>query len=67
VLIPATAVQTAGGTSRVYVMNGDHVEERVVTVGQTVDALVEIASGLKAGERVATANLARLADGMKVQ
>ena len=42
-------------------------EERVVTVGQTVDAFVEIASGLKAGERVATANLARLADGTKVQ
>jgi membrane fusion protein, multidrug efflux system len=67
VLVPATAVQTAGGTSRVYVVNGDHVEERVVTVGQTVDALVEISTGVKAGERVATANLQQLADGTKVQ
>jgi RND family efflux transporter MFP subunit len=67
VLIPATAVQTAGGTSRVYVMNGDHVEERVVTVGQTVEPFVEIASGLKAGERVATTNLSQLSDGRKIQ
>jgi hypothetical protein len=49
------------------VVNGDHVEERVVTVGQTVDALVEISTGVKAGERVATANMPHLADGTKVQ
>jgi hypothetical protein len=42
------------------------VEERIVTVGQTVDAQVEISNGLKAGERVATTNVAQLADGAKV-
>jgi multidrug efflux pump subunit AcrA (membrane-fusion protein) len=47
-------------------VNGDHVEERVVTVGQTVDALVEISSGIKAGDRVATANLSQLADGTAI-
>jgi membrane fusion protein (multidrug efflux system) len=67
VLVPSGAVHTAGGTSRVYVVNGDHVEERLVTVGQTVDTLVEISSGLKAGDRVATTNLTQLADGTKVQ
>ena len=66
ILVPATAVQTTGGTSRVYVVNGDRAEERIVTTGQTVDALVEITSGLKAGERVATTNVTKLADGMKV-
>jgi len=66
VLVPAAAVQTAGGTSRVFIVNGDHVEERIVTVGQTVDALVEISNGLKAGERVATTNVAQLTDGAKV-
>jgi hypothetical protein len=65
--VPASAVHTAGGTSRVYVVNGDHVEERLVTVGQTVDTLVEISSGLKAGDRVATTNVTQLADGTKVQ
>src|SRR6185436_7308828 len=67
VLVPAAAIRTAGGTSRVFVVNGDHAEERVVTVGQTLDTLMEITNGLKAGERVATANVAQLADGTKVQ
>jgi len=67
VLVPNSAVHTAGGTSRVYVVNGDHVEERLVTVGQTVDTLVEISSGLKAGDSVATTNVTQLADGTKVQ
>jgi membrane fusion protein, multidrug efflux system len=65
-LVPAPAVQTAAGTSRVYVVAGDHVEERVVTVGQLVEPLVEITSGLKAGERVATAHVAQLADGTPI-
>jgi multidrug efflux pump subunit AcrA (membrane-fusion protein) len=65
-LVPAAAVQTTAGTSRVFVVVGDHVEERIVTVGQTVGPLVEIANGLKAGERVATTNVARLTDGAKV-
>ena len=67
VLVPAAALRTAGGTSRVFVVNGDHVDERVVGVGQTLDTLIEITNGLRAGERVATANVAQLADGTKVQ
>lgn len=66
VLVPAVAVQTLGGTSRVFVVAGDAVEERLVTTGQTVDAAVEITKGLKSGERVATTNLAQLVDGLKV-
>jgi RND family efflux transporter MFP subunit len=66
VLVPASAVQTTAGTSRVFIVNGDHVEERIVTVGQTVDSNVEISNGLKAGERVATTNVAQLSDGAKV-
>jgi RND family efflux transporter MFP subunit len=66
VLVPSGAVQTTAGTSRVYVVAGDHVEERVITVGTSIDSLVEITSGLKAGERVATANVAQLADGTPV-
>jgi membrane fusion protein (multidrug efflux system) len=67
VLVPATAVLTSAGTGRVYVMSGDHVEERIVTTGETVGDLVEITNGLKAGEHVATKNIAQLADGIKVQ
>jgi len=66
VLVPATAVQVSSGTSRVYVVSGDHVEERIVTTGQTVGDLVEITKGVKTGERVATKNVTQLADGTKV-
>jgi RND family efflux transporter MFP subunit len=66
VLVPAAAVQTIGGTSRVFVVNGDRVEERIVTAGQTVDDLVEISKGVKNGERVATRNVGKLVDGAHV-
>jgi RND family efflux transporter MFP subunit len=66
ILVPSSAVQTTGGTSRVYVVNGDRVEERIVTTGQTVDTLVEITNGLKPGERVATTNVQKLVDGARV-
>ena len=66
VLVPAAAIATTSGTSRLYVVTGDHVEERIVTTGQTVGDLVEITKGLKTGERVATKNVAQLADGTKV-
>ena len=66
VLVPAASVQVTSGTSRVYVVAGDHVEERIVTTGEAVGDLIEITKGLKAGERVATMNVARLADGIKV-
>jgi membrane fusion protein (multidrug efflux system) len=67
VLVPGTAVQTSAGTSRVYVVKGDRVEERVVTIGQKLDALVEISNGVKAGERVATTNVPQLVDGTKIK
>jgi membrane fusion protein, multidrug efflux system len=67
VLVPSSAVQTTAGSYRVYVVTGDTVEERVVTVGESLDRFVEITNGLKAGERVATTNVAQLADGTKVE
>jgi RND family efflux transporter MFP subunit len=66
ILIPASAVQAVGETSRVFVLVGDHVEERIVTTGQTVSTQVEVTSGLAAGAVVATSNLAQLSDGSPV-
>jgi RND family efflux transporter MFP subunit len=67
VLAPAVAVRTVSGTSRVFVVAGDRAEERIVTTGQKVDAFIEISSGLKSGERVATENVNQLIDGIKVK
>jgi membrane fusion protein (multidrug efflux system) len=67
VLVPAAAVRVVSGTARVFVVSGDRVEERIVTTGQNLDPLVEIVTGLKNGEKVATANVAQLIDGVKVK
>jgi RND family efflux transporter MFP subunit len=66
VLVPASAVETDGGTARLYVVQGDRAEERVVTTGQKVGSLVEIVEGVKPGELVASANVSQLVDGAKV-
>jgi RND family efflux transporter MFP subunit len=67
ILVPAAAVQTTAGTGRVFVVNGDRVEERIVTTGQPTGDSIEITRGLKAGERVATKNVGQLTDGMRVR
>jgi membrane fusion protein (multidrug efflux system) len=67
VLVPSAAVRIVSGTSRVFVLAGDHVDERIVTTGQALDPLVEITAGLKSGERVATENVTQLVDGIKVK
>ena len=67
VLVPASAVRVVSGTGRVFVVTGDHAEERIVTTGQKLDPLVEIVTGLKNGERVATENVNQLVDGIKVR
>ena len=66
ILVPAAAVRTISGTSRVFVVATDRAEERLVTVGQPVDDLIEVTTGLKKGERVATSNVTQLVDGARV-
>jgi membrane fusion protein (multidrug efflux system) len=67
VLVPTAAVRVVSGTSRVFVIAGDRAEERLVTTGQVLDQLIEITAGLSRGEKVATANVPQLVDGVKVQ
>jgi RND family efflux transporter MFP subunit len=66
VLIDRRVVREVGTTRRVFVINGDHVEERIVTLGQDVGPQVEVVSGLRAGEAVATSK-ATLTDGARVR
>jgi RND family efflux transporter MFP subunit len=66
-LVPASAVETVAGTSRVYVLAGNRVEERIVTIGEKVGDRVELATGIKAGEQVASNPRGKLADGVRVQ
>jgi multidrug efflux pump subunit AcrA (membrane-fusion protein) len=67
VLVPARAVRTESGVSRVFVIKDGHAEERLVQVGQTEGDLVQIKSGVAAGENVATTNIEQLSSGMAVK
>jgi RND family efflux transporter MFP subunit len=66
VLIPARAVVTEAGVSRVYVIKNGHAEQRLVQTGQKEGDLIEIKSGVAADEQVATSNLEQLTDGIAV-
>jgi multidrug efflux pump subunit AcrA (membrane-fusion protein) len=67
VLIPARAVTTESGVSRVFVIKNGHSEQRLVQLGQTEGDLVEVKSGIAADEQVATSNLEKLSDGVTVK
>lgn len=67
VLIPASAVRTEETTSHVFVLNNGHVEDRLVQLGQTEGELIEVKSGIREGELVATSNLEQLKDGAQVR
>lgn len=66
-LVPATAIETVAGTSRVYAVKGEKVEERIVTLGETVGSQVEVTSGLSNGDTVASEPKGRLTDGALVR
>jgi membrane fusion protein (multidrug efflux system) len=66
-LIPSSAVQKSTTASRVFVVVGEHVEERLVTTGEVQGDAIEATSGVSAGERVVIRGLERLRDGARVK
>lgn len=67
-LVPAAALETIAGTSRVYVVvGGQKVEERIVTIGEKVGDRVEITSGVAKGDVVVAQPNGRLVDGAAVK
>ena len=67
VLVPARAVVTEAGVSRVFVIKDGHAEQRLVQTGQTEGDLIEIKTGVAADEQVATSALERLSDGVAIK
>ena len=66
-LVPASAVETIAGTSRVYVVKSNTIDERIVTTGERVEAQIEITSGVAKDEKVAAEPKGRLSDGQQVK
>lgn len=65
-LVPASAIETVAGTTRVYVVTDGIVDERIVTTGERVGDRIEVTSGVTAGELIATEPRGRLTDGQAV-
>jgi RND family efflux transporter MFP subunit len=66
-LVPRKAVRRDGDRSLVFVVNGDTVERRAVTVGRELAGDAEILAGVSAGNVVVIEPPADLADGQRVR
>lgn len=67
VLVPARAVRTESGVSRIFVIKDGHAQQRLVQLGQSESDLVEVKGGVAADEQVATSNVDQLSDGVAVK
>ena len=67
VLVPARAVITEAGVSRLFVIKNGRAEQRVIQTGQTEGDLIEVKNGVAADEQVATSSLERLSDGVAIK
>lgn len=66
-IVPFKSVIRRGGSTAVFVADGDRVSLRTVTVGITDEAEIEITDGLQEGEEVAVEGHYGMADKTKVQ
>jgi RND family efflux transporter MFP subunit len=66
-LVPSSAVRRDGDRSVVFVLQGDRLERRAVTVGRPLGSDVEILAGVAAGEQVVVGGDDELADGQRVR
>jgi len=64
---PEASISTLAGVSTVYVIENNKARQQQVTLGVRQGQLVEITSGLKGNEIVATTNLSQLATGVQVK
>lgn len=60
--VPQNAVVAKAGSYYVFIMDGDRVKRQQVEVGQVLDELVEIKSGLKDGQTVVVTGVNTLKD-----
>ena len=67
IAVAEDSISTLAGVSTVYVIEGGKARAQQVTLGARQNSLVEITSGLKGTESLATSNLSQLATGVTVQ
>jgi HlyD family secretion protein len=64
--LPYSAMQYRYGVNRVFLVEGDKLTARELKIGDRLGERVEVLGGVKAGDRIATNDVDKLADGMKV-
>ena len=66
VMVRSESLQTFAGLTKLFVVEQNHIVERVVKTGLRKGDYVEILEGVKVGERVAVENLGKLTNGLAV-
>lgn len=66
VLVATSAVNRGAQEAVVFVLRGETVERRAVTLGDTRGDDIEVTAGLSGGETLAIGDFAKLADGVRV-
>jgi membrane fusion protein, multidrug efflux system len=66
-VIPLSAIRVDGNLRRIFVLVGDHLEERLAKLGEERDGVVEVEQGVIAGEKVVTPLTPEVRDGAKVK
>ena len=67
ILIPNKAVVEQMGEYFVYVVNGNTVSQRKVTLGNRIGNMIIVKDGLQEGEKIATEGVQKLKDGATIQ
>jgi len=65
--VPKTAIRTIDGRSVVFVAKDDRVERRAISVGNENGGVVDVLSGVNAGERVVLEPPAGMKDGDRIK
>ena len=65
--VPEDAISTLAGVSTVYVIENGKARQQQIALGARQNKLVEVTSGLKGDEQLATTNLSQLATGVTVR
>src|SRR3954451_12828242 len=67
IAVPDDAISTLAGVLTVYVIDGGKARQQQIVLGARQNKLVEVTSGLKGDEMLATTNLSQLATGVPVR
>jgi RND family efflux transporter MFP subunit len=65
--LPKSAVRSMDGRTVVFVVNGDRVERRAITVGDQNGDQIDVVSGVRQGERVVVEVPAAMKDGDRIK